>query len=507
MELPADSKAKAALKRIEAKLADREWRLDNLYYIQDAAAQTVLFKRNWAQRSFWADRWYLNVVLKARQLGFSTYIAILMLDACLFNSNTQCGIVDLTLDDAKKKLGKIRFAYENLPPAIKALLPLKTDNATSLVFKNGSVIEVGTSHRGGTLQILHVSEFGKIAAQFPEKAREIKTGAFGTVHKGQFIYVESTAEGTGGDFYDMVEQAKNRAAQGRTPNEMEFKLHFFPWQKHPGYALSAEGSVIPGELVEYFAKLAAEHGIKCTAEQIAWYAAKRLQIGPDDMLREYPSYPEEAFLSSIIGAYFKTQMLRLRQQGRIGKVPFDPSRPVNTFWDIGRNDENAIWFHQTDGLAHRLIDYYENSGEGLPHYVNVLKDRREKYGYSYGEHWGPHDLAVTEWTSETKCRADVARDLGVTFTIVPRIEHKPDSIETARTLLGQCWIDEEKCSQGIKCLDNYRKQWNERTQTYHEKPLHDWASNGADALQTGAMGYKPKAPPHVKRKIKLGTMA
>lgn len=487
---------------LQQRLMDREWRLDNLYHIQDSAGRTIKFVRNAAQKAFWQGLWYLNVVLKARQLGFSTFIAMVMLDTCLFNSNTSCGIIDITIDDAKKKLDKIRFAYERLPSAVKAANPLRSDNATSLEFSNGSIIEVGTSHRGGTLQFLHVSEFGKIAAKYPDKAREIRTGAFGTVHAGQMICVESTAEGTAGDFYDMVQDARNVGEQKRALTPMEFKLHFVPWWQHPDYHLDAPDMPIPAEIQKYFRDLAAEHGIVCTPQQIAWYAAKSKQIGPDDMLREYPSHVEEAFQSAVIGAYFKREMLRARQQGRIGKVPFDPTKPVNTWWDIGVNDTNAIWFHQTDGRAHHFIDYYENNGEGLSHYINVLKDRRDMYGYSYGEHLGPHDLENKEWGSDAKPRIEIARNLGIKFRVIPRVEHKPDSIEAARNMINMSWFDEEKCSQGIRCLDNYRKEWNERTQTYHNRPLHDWSSNGSDAYQQGSMGYREKresAPPLARR--------
>lgn len=490
MERPED------LRRLEECLRDPEWRIDSLYAIQDASGQAIRFSPNVAQRDFLQHLWYLNCVLKARQLGFSTLIAIYMLDKCLFNSNTACGIIDITLDDAKKKLDKIRFAYKHLPEALSRThtLGLKTDNATSLEFNNGSSIEVGTSHRGGTLQVLHVSEYGKIAAKFPDKSREIRTGAFGTVHAGQMIFVESTAEGMSGDFFEMVEQGKCLAAIGRKPSEMEFQLHFAPWWKNPGYVLDAPAMPVSDEVDKYFRDLEAEHGIRTTPAQRAWYAAKQNQVGPDDMLREYPSHTDEAFRSAIIGAYFKREMLRARQQGRVGKVPFDINRPVNTFWDIGVNDTNAIWFHQTDGKAHNFVDYYENNGEGLQHYVNVLKEKRERYGYSYGEHYGPHDLENREWGSNAKSRVETARELGVTFRVVPRIEHKPDAIEAARAMINSSWFDQEKCAKGLLCLDNYRKEWNERTQTYHSRPLHNWASNGSDAFQTGAVGFRPPNP-------------
>ena len=98
--------------------------------------------------------------------------------------------------------------------------------------------------------------------------------------------------------------------------------------------------------------------------------------GPGDMKSEYPSGIEECFYNSLQGSYFKRELSNARADKRIGlPLPFDPSRPVNTFWDIGMDDENCIWFHQTDGVRHRLIDFHRNSGEGLPHHVQVIKER------------------------------------------------------------------------------------------------------------------------------------
>jgi hypothetical protein len=483
---------------LKAKLSNREWRLDNLYWIQNEDGQAVKFVRNEAQRTYWHDQWYLNAILKARQLGFSTLIAISELDACLFNSNTAAGIIDYTLPDAKKKLGKVKFAYNRLPDTLKEALPLAKENTEEVEFANGSSIQVGTSHRGGTLQILHVSEYGKISAEFPDKAREIKTGAFGTVHAGNSIHVESTAEGSGGEFYELVQRAEAIQKQGKALNKLDFKLHFFPWWKHAGYKLDDQNITIPTEMVEYFEELEGKHGIVLRPDQKAWYVAKRYQIGPDDMLKEYPSIPEEAFFASVEGAYFKREMSKARIDGRIGKVPHDPSRKVNTFWDIGVGDQNSIWFHQTDGVRQRLIDYYENSGEGLPHYLKVLKKRADDLGYQYGEHFGPHDLDNREWISDARPRTELAKEQGIDFTVVPRVENKPDAIEVARTFLGLCWIDETRCERGIQCLDNYRKEWDERLATWKPKPRHDWASHGADSLMTGAMGIEPEAIPKIK---------
>jgi hypothetical protein len=481
----------AAYEALKERLGDRNWRLDNLYWIQDEKGDVVRFVRNEAQKSYWAERWYLNLILKARQLGFSTLIAIDELDTCLFNSNTAAGIIDLTREDAKKKLGKIKFAYNRLPESIRAAIPLVKDSTEELSFANGSHIQVGTSHRGGTLQVLHVSEFGKISAQHPEKAREIKTGAFGTVHPGQMAHVESTAEGASGEFYDQVQRAEAAQKEGRPLSQIDFKLHFFAWFRHAGYRLDPRTVTIPIALEEYFAELKAKHGVNLDAEQKAWYAAKRYQIGPDDMFREYPSIPEEAFNASIEGAYFKRQMSKARTDGRIGDVPHDPARKVNTWWDIGR-DTTSIWFHQTDGLRHRLIDYYENSGESIGHYAAHLAKVKEERKFLYGQHLGPHDLQVADWGGEGKTRWQKASDLGIEFDVVPRVDDKDDAIEEARSMLGLCWIDRRRCERGIQCLDNYRKEWDEKRSTWKSQPRHDWACHGADSYMTGAMGFVPE---------------
>lgn len=494
------ARAEVSRKALE-RFVDREWRLDNLYYIQDEAGRRIKFVRNEAQRAFWRDLWYLNIVLKARQLGFSTFIAILILDACLFNSNTSAGIVDATIEDAELKLAKIKFAYDNLPPELKQIVRLTEDNRRSLAWSNGSSISVGTSHRGGTLQYLHVSEYGKISVVNPRKSNEIRRGAFGTIHRGQFIFVESTAEGAAGDFYELVQDAAAMRAQGKELAQTEFKLHFYPWWKHPGYIEDPSLIVVPKELNEYFEELRVDHGIDLTPEQKAWYAAKRKQVGFDDMFREYPSYPEEAFKVSVEGAYFKSQMMRLREERRIGKVPIDPSKPVHTCWDIGKGDSTAIWFFQNHGNMIHLVHYYENSGEGVEFYARTLREIAEKRKFVYGKHYGPHDLDNSHWVLPgAKSIKDAAYEVGIDFIVVPRIANKQDAIEAARIWLSMCWIDEENCEQGIRCLDNYRKEWDDKRGCYKSEPLHDWASHGADALMTGACGFTPDyVPPPIDR--------
>jgi hypothetical protein len=486
----------AELKR---RLSDREYRLDNLYSIVDEAGVKVPFVRNEVQKAYWSALWYCNLILKARQLGFSTFICILLLDMCLFNKNTTTGIIDYTLDDAKKKLDKIKFAYNNLPVLITKQVRLVKANEDEVVFSNGSRIEVGTSHVGTTLQCLHVSEFGRIAAETPDKAREIQRGAFGTVHAGQVIHVESTARGTGGRFYEMVQRAEAIQKEGRRLSEIDFRLHFFPWWKHKGYRLNPNAVIQTAEDLEYFEELQGKYGIFLDLFQRSWYAAQKVRVGFDDIKSEYPSTPEECFQTSIEGAYFKRELTKARAEGRIGlALPHDPTRLVNTMWDIGVDDTTSILFHQTDGLRHRFIDHYENSGEGIQHYATILKKKAEARGFNYGIHYAPNDIEVREWGSNAEPRIEIAKKLGIKFEPVPAVEDKMDAIEAARRMLGLSWFDVLHCSRAVECLDNYRKEWNELLGTWRTTPRHDWASHTADALMTGVLGIAPDHSPELR---------
>ena len=485
---------------LKAKLSDRDWRMSSLYFVRDKGGNKALFERWASQRQFWRDQWYLNAIVKGRQLGLSTEIDLEMLDACLFNSNTRCGIIDRTVADAKKKLEIAKFAYDNLPDVLKEHIPLAKDNTQELEWANGSSIGVGTSHRGGTLQILHVSEMGPIAVEKPDRAREIVKGAFNTVGIGQMIHVESTPAGTGGEFHDIVQRAEAAQKQGRELSKLEFKLHFFPWWEDSQYRENPNVVVIPANLIEYFEELEKKHKVKLDPSRRAFYTVKYNLLGPDDIFEEFPSVLEECFKSSIEGAFFKREMMKMRSDGRVGPMPHDPSRKVNTFWDIGHHDPNFIIFHQTDGVRHRLIDCYENDGEGLAHCVTMLKERKEKHGYDYGTHYGPHDLSNTDWSSdENKSRKEIAASKGIEFEVIPRVSQIGDAIEAARRMLNMTWIDESKCARLIQCLDNYRREWDDKRGTYKRDPLHNWASHGASATMTGAMGFEPEMKPRKSR--------
>lgn len=479
-----------AIRQAEELFSDRRWRLNNLYTIKDKAGRAVKFRMNAAQEQLLDQLHTLNVILKARQMGFTTLIQLFMLDACLFNSNTSAGIVAHNREDAEAFFDdKIKFAYDNLDPDIKGAVSAMQDSAKSLTFTNGSRIRVGTSLRSGTFQFLHVSEFGKTCAQFPAKAKEIVTGAFNAVEAGQFIAVESTAEGQGGYFHDMVMEAKRHAEAQKPLTALDFKLHFFPWWQDPNYRLSDDDTakvVLTDEQERYFDGLAHKHNIDLTPNQEAWYVTK-LKLQKDEMKREYPATVEEAFEASIEGAYLSEQMKQVRQERRICRIP-NEAAPVDTFWDLGVNDDMCIWFRQKIGPEHRFIDYYSNSGEGLEHYARILKQKAEENRWTYGTHYMPHDASARRLSYEAKSVQEMAQEIGIRpVRVVPRIPSEKVGVEASRVYLRRCWFDEVRTNEGVKCLDNYRKEWDEDRGVYKDRPRHDWASHGYKAFETAAV--------------------
>lgn len=475
--------------RIKALLRNPEWRLNNLYKIRNAQGELVQFKPNWAQKDFYNNLHYFNVILKARQLGFSTFTAIYMLDAAMFNSNHRCGIIDAAIDDAKKKLKMIKLAYRYMPEWLQELNPMTVNAAEAIEFESGSGVAVGTSLRGDTLQKLHVSEYGKISARNPEKAREIKTGALNTVHAGQQIFVESTAEGQQGEFYELVQLARHLKQEGRQLSPLDPAFHFYGWNEHPDYSLNEDEvsrTLITRELQEYFDG----YDPKLLPGQKAWYVKKKAVMG-DDMKREFPATADEAFEQSMKGAYFTDEMRLVRERKQITIVPHEPSKKVFTFWDIGLNDDMCIWFFQHIGNEYRFIDYHESNGQGWNYYAQLLQSK----GYVYEEHVWPHDGNKRIQGKEVQTSKQMAMELGIRpIRVVGRTSNVGGDIKNfCKPVLPRCWFDAAKCADGIKHLDNYRKEWDDKLGAWKDSPLHDGASHCADAFRTFAVGYQGRS--------------
>jgi len=507
------SNDKSYFEEIAVKLKDQRWRINHLYKIVTDKGQVKTFKMRLAQKLLYLSMHYLNIVLKSRQHGITTFICLFFLDTCMFNSNTHACIIAHNKDDAKDFFSKkIMFAYNSLPELLRENIVAKRASTSELLFSNGSSIRVTTSGRSGTYQLVHVSEFGKICAKYPHKAEEIVTGTLNAIHAGQIVFIESTAEGREGKFYEMSTEAEKLKKARTELTKLDWKFFFFGWMDNPLNQLETKDArrvPIPQRFREYFEKVESRLRRIIPIEFKAWYVKKERDQG-DLMFREHPSTPEEAFMQSIKGVYYSTQFTYLRSHNRITKVPHHPDYTVDTWWDLGFNDINAIWFIQTIGREIRVINYYANYGEGLGHYAQYLKDLATKLKYRYGIHYTPHDIGVHDY-SIGRTRQALAMDYGLKLKRVDRLSID-SGIEAVRKLLPQCVFDIENCDEGIKAMEAYRKEWDEKKATYRDKPYHDWASNGADAFRTGAtvhpftkvnfdqvgMQLVPKAPPNPK---------
>lgn len=289
---------------LKLNIRDQEWRLNNLYWIVDERGRRVRFTMNPVQRALFAGMWYLNIILKSRQHGVTTFICLFFLDTCLFNPNIHAGIIAHNREDAEAFFrDKVQFAYNNLPTLLRTATEAQTESSRELSFPNGSSIRVGTSLRSSTNQLLHVSEFGKLCAKYPDKAREVVTGALNTVHQGQQIFIESTAEGRAGYFYDYCKAAIDLQKRKADLSPMDFRFFFFGWQDDPKNAVQDGPAItIPQDMQIYFEGLE-KQGIKLTPQQKSWYTLKAAQQG-DDMKREHPSTPDEAFEAVARACFF-----------------------------------------------------------------------------------------------------------------------------------------------------------------------------------------------------------
>lgn len=495
-----------------------EWRLDNLYWIVNKSGRAQQFKLNTQQRKFIRNLRPRNLILKARQRGFSTLVQIMQLDQALFRQTHNGVTISDTLPNAVKLFAKIRFAYERLPGFMRQALPLGGITSDGLAIAHQSehgpatsTIGVGVSARGGTVQLLHVSELGKIGRRFPERAEEIKTGAFPAVPQDGCIIVESTAEGAFGLFWDLCEPAIKRAEEGKPETSLDWRLHFFPWYEAEDYRLSPEDTAlveISPERRRYFDKLEAELGIVLDPQQRAWYVKTEEDLGKK-MRQEYPSTPREAFEQAVEGAVYGEQMTWLRRHGRlVDALPINPEYPVNTYWDFGVNDATTIWFHQFIAQQHRWSYYTEGSGKGLRHWwVDVCEAHRAKHGYRWGRHFIPHDAEAEILGEHVTTKKKILEGLGMgrgqggEIVVVPRVANLSTGIELTRAaLVGNHWFDKRVadpdkgldmgCGQGIKCLDGYQFLWDDKRGTWSAEPAHNWASHGADGWRQHAQGWK-----------------
>lgn len=462
---------------VNEEIQDKQWRLSHLYSIRDKNKNLVIFKRNRAQKHFNENRWTRNLILKSRQLGFTTDESIDSLDDTLFTQNTECLLIAHNLDAAKAIFDKkIDLAWKNLHPGLQRLYKVDTDSAQALKFEFGdgsfSSIAVDTSGRSGTYNRVHVTEFADMCKKFPQRARDIIEGTIPAVPTNGRVDIESTSQGASGEFFDMFQEA-----WGREPLlPVQYKAHFYNWTwDDEELAKTKPIENLPKEFIEY------QRLHKLTDIQIAYYYQKweSLNKNWNSLRREYPTTPEEAFEAIVDGTFYGEEIGMMERDGRITVVPYDKALKVHTVWDLGIGENLVIGFYQKDkGGFLRKIDYWTGKdSDGIPEAILALNTKP----YLYGKHFAPHDVRSTD-VSTGKTRYEYAKSLGITFTIVPDLSIE-DGINAAKVTLTQLWTDKERCALWLKAMKNYIHEWDDKRGMYKDIAFHNWASHGADEFR------------------------
>jgi hypothetical protein len=481
-------------KEFEAKyLTSKLWRLNNIYKIINKAGELVTFKMNFAQHVVYAaSRVHPRIIiLKSRQQGISTLWLVSYFDDAVCQGNLNLGLMAQGSDEAATLLERTKLLWDKLNDNVKAWrnVRLHKDNSKEFSFSNDSKIFIRVSFRSATLQRLHISEFGKIANQYPKRARETKTGTLQALGKGNTGVIESTAEGIN-DFKDMWDKAEIADRSG-TMSYKDFKPVFLPWFKDPDcyepvYQPDTDDSIA------YFKKLEKETGYKLSQEQKNFWIAQERELG-SDVHQEYPGTPDEAFSASKNGSYWSSLFTaEVVQRNRAVTDLYDPNLPVDVHFDLGVDDYMVLGFVQWWRGEYRIIDEYFNDGYGLEHYIDEIASR----GYNIRTLKFPHDIEVRELLTgdggKAVSRMDGCRKLikkkklGWKVTKVAKT-NLADGIERVRVIIKVLQID-VRCTYLISCFHKYTKEWDDKLQVWKKTPRHDEYSHGADVIRSIATG-------------------
>lgn len=321
----------------------------------------------------------------------------------------------------------------------KELLKRKLDNQMFIELKNGSTltffgsdkqISVGTNFQGVI--------FSEFALQNPDTYLYLRPVI--NENKGWMLFA-TTSRGKNA-FYDLYQMAKNN------PDWYTYKL---TWKE---------------------AKVFTEKDIQDERDA--------------GMSEEMIDSEYNCKFQGLEGSYYIRYLDQMRLDGRIGYVPYDSTTVVHTSWDLGIGDSMAICFFQIVASEVHIIDYYENNSYGLEHYIKYLSNKP----YIYGQHFAPHDIENRELSTGVT-RKIVASQLGLNFITLPTLKIKlEDGIETARGLFSKLWINEAPCQRLIKCLENYRKEFDAKNNAFKSYPVHDFASDAADSYRYLSIAYR-----------------
>jgi len=466
----------AAHARLLERLRDPIWRLHHLYKIKAKSGGTIPFVPNPAQAqlidSVYRDGERLHDILKARQLGFSTAIDLILFDLAYWNTGILAAIVDQTYEAATDKLkNKVRFALQNLAPELYRA-PL-VDNGNELIFHNGSSIIAGKEIRGKTLQALHISELGPITDKDPKRATEIITGYIPAAEQGMIFNESTMGGGEGGVFFKRIDRSRSTPAHERTAKDALFRFH--PWYLDKAYTLEGPPSAIPPEINAYFDEKETQLGLTFTQGQRLWYAKTRAQLDIF-MFREYPTTEEEAIEAPIKGAIYASILGQIRASGQVRDFLRNTAYPVYSCWDIGFGDATSVWLFQLIGTD--IYWHWHMRDERLT--AAEAWARVNASGIPISANYLPHDASNKGAATGLSYRDALEKAGATNLHILPRPLDIWPGINAARDVLRRSVFHKTHCTQGLKALQAYR------TDETGTAPVHDWSSHDADSFRYGA---------------------
>lgn len=491
-------------------LTSKLWRLNNIYTIIDKYGNMVRFRMNRSQHIVYAAslRHPRIIILKSRQQGISTLWLVSFSDDALFFRNFSIGLMAQGIDESSTLLNRTKILWEELNPMIKDFLGIyiTKDNTNELAFSNKSTIFIRTSFRSTTLQRLHISEMGKIANKYPEKAKETKTGTLQALAQGNIGVVESTAEGDN-MFKSMWDNAELNCGQ---LSPKDFLPIFLSWIDDPDCIIERQ-QIISEKHAKYFkeveAQLTKDRGVffQLTQQQKNFWIVQYRELG-DKIYQEYPSTAIEAFMATKEGAYWAKLYLEwVKGHKRELHNLFDPNLEVELSIDLGMDDTNVLLAFQTYKEQFRLIGEFCDNGQDIEYYCNWIKD--QPWFPNLSRVILPHDAEVNELTSgmtrTQKFEEQLAYDkqgnpTSIVIDVLPKTDSVNEDIEQVRQVLKNLWID--PLLEYIKfCLLNFKKEWDDRREVWRNKPEHSEASNGAAAIRYMVIGatrgtnYKKKS--------------
>jgi hypothetical protein len=467
-------------------LANPLWRLRNLYHIKQASDGRIIkfAPRPEQQRVY--DMLFKEgvkrlIILKARRLGMSTALDVLLTDQMLWNAGTQCSLVDQTAADAERKLATIaKVALDNLPPVALQCIEKVRDSGSilevSVAGEAASSFFAGLRARGGTNNWLHLSEWGVIQADDPRRSEEILTGAIPSAEHGRIIIETTWKGGRGGHLWEIVKGALETPEAAKT--DKDWRVVFFPWWKDPTYVVEGDVSTISPAISQYLDNMEQTTGHTFSPQQRLWYDRQSRDLGLF-IFREFPTTLDECFKSPVEGAIYAGELDKLRASGAISAFKTDNSTLVHTAWDLGSPVNTVVWYFQViGGNEVRVIDCDMDLDMTPVQRVGHMLAK----GYSYGAHFLPHDAAATRTSG--KADAQVYTEAGLAnVRVLPRTHDIWIGINACLQMFPRFSFRLPACERGLDALANYAYKRSSATGIVVNEPVHNWASHAADALR------------------------